>query len=598
MKSLRCLVVSGAAALCALVLAAEAQPAWAAAGGASWVSAPAEAPPPPSGVQPSPYPLPVGYVGDIEFWQPNRGLLITAGNNVVPMGLYAYDGVSWHQLSTVCGGSDGRIAWAGPDEFWTIADQRPGQVVTNGNPQNISLCHFQNGQVVGSYAMPLNQPNSYKPMNAAACTSPSDCWFGGQLDSAGAFHLHWDGTNVTVVDAPQDHEVAAMTVHNGQIYESVQLSPSDSFGNEDSSHPPLLHLIVPTDPANPFHSLFLTNQDPNCGDFCPPLPDYGTDSSFNPPAPVDPTTEGGLALSSDWRAGATDPQLWAAAGFDGTPTRNSGLGNAHPVVLRYADGAWTQAVPNLVSLDGDTPLGRQGLVTPSAQSVAAEPNASAAWIAVISSTSGPDNQAHVDRIALTGTTSATVTHYVLGTNLGVGPRGNASAIACPAAQECWLATDQGWLFHLTDGTQLPQDTDPNFAGVITFRPPDGGVPSVLPDQVNVAETPGPPPPVTPVTPPPRQRVLRAKPLLTHLSRSRLVHRTTLVLSFTLTAAARVQLIARRHGRAVAETRRMVMNAGRHTLLLRLDPRHWPTALALDARALSSSVGQRGKSSTS
>ena len=72
----------------------------AAGGTATWMSAPAQAPPPPDGTSPSPFPLPVGYVGDIEFWAPNRGVLITAGNSVVPAGLYAYDGVNWHQLST------------------------------------------------------------------------------------------------------------------------------------------------------------------------------------------------------------------------------------------------------------------------------------------------------------------------------------------------------------------------------------------------------------------------------------------------------------------------------------------------------------------
>ena len=176
---------------CAAVVAAVAlsaglaggSPAFAADGGATWVSAPALAPPPPTGASPSPFPLPVGYVGDIEFWAPNRGVLITAGNSVVPAGLYAYDGVNWHQLSTVCGGTDGRIAWAGPDEFWTISDQRPGQVLSTsgtGALEDVSLCHFLDGQVVASFAEPLEQPNSYKPMNAAACAGPNDCWFGGR----------------------------------------------------------------------------------------------------------------------------------------------------------------------------------------------------------------------------------------------------------------------------------------------------------------------------------------------------------------------------------------------------------------------------------
>ena len=72
-------------------------------------------------------PVPLGEVGDIEFWAPNRGALITGGNGGMPAGVYAYDGTGWYLYSTVCGGREGRIAWTGPDEFWTISDQRAGE---------------------------------------------------------------------------------------------------------------------------------------------------------------------------------------------------------------------------------------------------------------------------------------------------------------------------------------------------------------------------------------------------------------------------------------------------------------------------------------
>src|SRR6478752_7112036 len=91
-------------------------------------------------------------IGDIEFWAPNRGMLITAGNGGVPAGLFAYDGSGWYRYSTVCGGLGGRIAWAGPREFWTISDQQSGQETGKAPPRHISLCHFRDGAVVGSYA--------------------------------------------------------------------------------------------------------------------------------------------------------------------------------------------------------------------------------------------------------------------------------------------------------------------------------------------------------------------------------------------------------------------------------------------------------------
>jgi hypothetical protein len=585
-------------------------------GSAAWVSAPALAPEPPTGSPPAPYPVALGRVGDIEFWQPNRGLLITGGSGIVPSGLYAYDGVSWHQLSTVCGGSDGRIAWAGPDEFWTIADQRPGQVVVSASStalQSISLCHFENGQVVGSYAMPIGEPDSYQTMNAAACDSPSDCWFGGDLDSAGAFHLHWDGSTVTVVDAPQDHDAASMTVLDGEILESVQLNPPppcspgatcDNYGSESLSDPPVLHLIAPWDPANPFHDLFpVDHQNPSCGDACPPLPEYLSNqdsggNSCSPACTVVPWTMTAFALSSDWRAEASDPQLWAVAG-PGNNLPSGSQGAPQTTLLRYADGAWTEVVPNLTLLPpGYVPVSSNGVpgssvppVTPVAQQIAAEPNEPAAWVAVGSTSglpSGATPSAAVARVEITGTASATVTDLdTLGTATdGIGPRGEATAIACPAPDDCWLATATGWLFHLTSGVPLPQDTDPNFAGVITYRPPDGGVPPVILDQLPpiapASPSPSPQtPPTAPSTPPPQRRPLA---LVTHL-RSHLLGSRALVFSFTLATKARVQVVAKRHRTIVSETRAAVLRRGRHTLTLVLDLKRWPTSIAFDAKPL-------------
>jgi hypothetical protein len=615
------------AALCALTVATgPAAPSYGATPGptpssdghAAWTSAPAQLPPTPTGAQPSPYPVGIGSIGDIEFWGPNRGVLITAGNALVPAGLYAYDGLSWHQLATVCGGTDGRIAWAGPDEFWTISDERP--LSLNGfSPvilQDASLCHFDNGQVVASYSMPVS--TIYPTMNAAACASASDCWFGGD----GGFHLHWDGTTLSEVDSANTHAASAMAVDRGQILESLQLqSPADAA----DSHPALLNLIAPWDAADPFHSLYLQDKqdtDPlaGCGSACPPLPDYGTiggtypgdywqgtTPDANDPAvrdPVDPGTLNSLALSSDWAAGAGDPQLWAVAGVQVgvNPAVVNGQtdGQAEPVVLRYADGVWTQLAPNLVDpadwlSNTLAPVTGSASGNPGSQTVAAEPDKSAAWIGmsdhdVIGSNGGEDqdNIAHVDRMAvdMSGSTpAARITDQdALGPAQGVGPRGNTTALTCPAAQDCWLGTDQGWLFHLSvPGAQLPQDGGPDLAGVITTRPPDAAT-AVLVGAGTIEAVAVPPPPniVNPVIPTAPART-RAKALVTHMSRSRLVHRATLELSFTLTARARVQLIARRHGRVVAETHVLVLRAGRHTLTLRLDVHRWPTALALHAK---------------
>ena len=69
----------------------------------------------------------------------------------MPRGLYFYDGVEWHQLSTVCGGPGRttRIAIASTREFWTISTPSPPR---NREAAGTALCRFLDGNVVGSYS--------------------------------------------------------------------------------------------------------------------------------------------------------------------------------------------------------------------------------------------------------------------------------------------------------------------------------------------------------------------------------------------------------------------------------------------------------------
>jgi hypothetical protein len=152
-----------------------------------------------------------------------------------------------------------------------------------------------------------------------------------------------------------------------------------------------------------------------------------------------------------------------------------------------------------------------------------------------------------------------------------------------------MATTQGWLFHLSDGSRLPRDTDPAFAGPIAYRPPDEGVPQVIPD--------APPPDDSglletqasgngsqlEVSTPPGESTVTV-PLLSHLH-SRLVRGSTLELTFHLAVKARIGLLAKRRRQVVARAAMRVMTAGNRRLLLRLDPRRWPTKLDLQTHAL-------------
>ncbi|HEX3692401.1 MAG TPA: hypothetical protein VHU13_03570 [Solirubrobacteraceae bacterium] len=529
-------------------------------GGASWRLEQPPPPQPPPGVTPSSTPVGLGHVGDVEFWAPNRGLLITAGNgSTILPGVWAYNGKDWHELSRVCGGTDGRIAWAGPDEFWTISDGRPGQAPdAHGDPAPIednTLCHFAGGRVVGSYASVAFRANSYQPMHAAGCIAPNDCWFAGDplpAPQSGSFHLHWNGSSLSEEPYTQEgYAVQDARVFGGQLYESVQLAAP-------LQEPHALHLVNPTGVQPTFEPLF-------------GLPLYAT-GEF-------PDALGVLRLS------ATDQALWAAAG----PVRETPLGSTEGqvTVARYAQERWQQLIGPASNPSGAALFGESVV-----SSIAAEPESESAWLALDGQADAeqpsPTAQALVTRVGADGSVSSEDTLGLPEPGEGIGPKGAASKLACPGLHDCWLVTTQGWLFHLTDGESLPLDTDPAFAGLITERPLDEGVPQIPPDAPPTDDSGllGEPPqelgqiPETPK--PPEERV--TVPLLSHL-RSRLVAGTTLELSFRLAVKARIELIAERGKQIVAHTTMRELARGKRRLLLRLDRRRWPTKLQLKTHAL-------------
>jgi hypothetical protein len=119
--------------------------------------------------------------------------------------------------------------------------------------------------------------------------------------------------------------------------------------------------------------------------------------------------------------------------------------------------------------------------------------------------------------------------------------------------------------------------------VITVRPPDDSLPVVPPvslpeDDSGAGSVLG--AATGEELPTQFEELPHRKPALVSKIEQQL-HGTVLELSFTLRAKARVQLLAKRHGRVVAKTRRSTLSPGRHVLRLRLDPEHWPTKLDLD-----------------
>jgi len=551
--------------------------------GAEWRLEQPAPPPPPTGVEAAGVPVGLGRIGDIEFFSPNRGALITAGNgSTVSAGVWLYNGGGWHELANKCGATDGRIAWAGPDEFWTVSDGRPGQAANSKGEQppleDDTLCHFAlspNGQeleVKASYASLAFQSTSYQPMHAAACLTSEDCWFGGDAlgePAIGSFQLHWNGHTVAAEPyLPEGHAVEGMTAFDGDIYESVRLSSSDR-AIKRSLELPALHLIDGEGLVEPIVGLPL---------YGPGESPYGLDY---------------LRLS------ASEDALWAAAGSEPKPPEKSAP--AGVTVLRYSQRQYSreahayeeEATPTWQQVIGPEPDATSGLEEFPEEvvgSIAAEPATDSAWISLVPQEEAgePSPLAHADlaRVSADGSVSDKLELPVA--------KGPVEHIACPAVHDCWATTVGGWLLHLSTEEELEHpalNTELAFSGgyLITERPLDEGVPQETPDTLPVDDSgleEGQPPqsnaPIKALAPNIFASV--AVPLLSNIH-TKLIHRTTLVLSFHLAVKATVRLLAKRHASVVASTPTRTLGAGNRSLQLHLNLHRWPTKLELHTHAL-------------
>jgi hypothetical protein len=511
-----------------------------------------EQPPPPPG---APFAVPLGAPGDLKFFAPNRGLLAVEGNATIPRGLFVYDGLRWRQLSTVCGGPGDttRIAWAGPREFWTVTQPSPPRAGSG-----TALCHFRDGQVVASYSTPEEAQDPFRQMFAATCEGPSNCWFGGVGsqdpigERVGAFHLHWDGISLTTSYNPQGRGVTDLETHAGSIFESVLVGPRPESAEDadlaepETPGPRLLHNLV----GGAFQN----------EDFVP---------AAIPEVPAQGTEL--LGLDSDGN------RMWAVGGGAASGPAVPRTGNPpspDPPVRRPPIAALLE------------PSGWRELTLPSALfadterfvDVAAVPGTDTAWVAVqpFHERRATNVKAKVARIRADGTAEA------VRLPLAGSGRGSAARIACTSSTDCWLVTQAGWLFHFTDGTPLPHDDDPAFAGPITFRPNESAE-QFVPDRPPVDDSQlfAPPPVEVQQQATRRPRTRRLPPLIRGI-RSR-VRRLTLTVSFTLVRRARVALIARRRGRVVARTRPKMLSRGKHSLRLKLNRKRWPTRLSFSVR---------------
>lgn len=501
-----------------------------------------EQPPPPPG---APFKVPLGAPGDLSFWSPHRGLLTVAGNATIPRGIFSWNGRRWRQLATVCGGpgETARIAWAGPTEFWVVSEP---SLPRRGS--GLSLCRFKDGQVVGSWSTRVDASDPFRMMMSAACNGPNDCWFGGigsqdaLGEKVGAFHLHWDGSDLEIVYGPQGRGVTDMEFHDGELFEStlVGRSPENRTDPVELAEPePAPRLIHRIEGGTFVNDPFLPA----------PLPGV----------PADGTEL--LALDSDGE------DLWAVGGgaASGPSAPSGGAVERPPLAARLVGGSFEE-----LTLSGAAfgPSDRFG-------DVAALPGSEDAFVTVVpfAERRSANSKATVARISPGGATTTTRLPAA-----GAG-RGSAARIACPAPEECWMVTWAGWLFHYSDGAVLPEDTEPAFQATIEFRPNEAAE-QFIPDKPPVDDSQLFAPPEleqNPIAEPPRARVRKLPPLLRKV-RSRL-QGLRLTVSFTVTRKAKVALLAKRGGRTVARTPQRVFAPGRHQLVLALSRENYPTRLA-------------------
>lgn len=501
-------------------------------------------PAPPTGV---PFSVPLGEPGDLSFWAPNRGLLTVSGNSTIPPGIFSWNGQSWHQLATVCGGGGdtSRIAWAGPEEFWVVAAPSLPRLGAG-----LALCHFRNGQVIASYSTPPESSDPFHQMLSATCNGPSDCWFGGVGsqdalgERIGAFHLHWNGSALESIYGPQGRAVTDMEFHGGRLYEStlVGRSPENRSEAVDLGEPEPVPKLIHTVSGHTF------GNDP-----------------FMPSAFAAGETEL-LALDSD------GTNLWAVGGgaASGPSAPNDGSVARPPLAARLAGTKFEE-----LTLSGG-PFGTSDRFG----DVAALPGTSAAMATQVpfADRHSANSKAKVARIESDGTVTTTALPVA-----GAG-RGSAGRIACPAPDDCWMVTWGGWLFHYSDGTAEAVDADPNFQGTITFRPNEAAeqfIPDALPEDDSLLFAPA--PVETAKEEKGKRHVHRLPPLLRGIHSE--LHGLELVVTFTVTRRARVQLLAKRGGKVVAHTPKRVFAPGHRELSLQLSRDRYPTGLAFKTKEI-------------
>jgi hypothetical protein len=269
---------------------------------------------------------------------------------------------------------------------------------------------------------------------------------------------------------------------------------------------------------------------------------------------------------------ADETDLWFSGGgaASGPDAPSNGSVASPPIAVHYKNSFFQQA-PIETSLFGS----EDRFV-----SISPVPGTENAWVAdqALDERASSTDKA---KVALIGSDGSARVETLPGSGAG---RGSAQLVAAIGPEEAWLATSAGWLFHYTNGTILPEDSDPSWASTITTRPNES-------IEQFVSDTPPAddselfaPPPVQVETKADEAPVAEVIPaLLKNISVSR--HGLTVTVSFQLTRLADVRLVAKLHGKTIAHTHDERLGAGKHMLSLRLQRKRWPSGLGFQTKEL-------------
>ena len=294
-------------------------------------------------------------------------------------------------------------------------------------------------------------PGSTPPTPSARCSRPTcngpdDCWFGGVGsqdalgERVGAFHLHWNGTDLRDRLRPagprrQRHGVPRRatlfesTLVGARAREPHRTGRARRTGAGAAPDPPdrrrrLRQRPVPAGAAG----RSARRRAPSCWRSTATAPTSGRSAAAPPPGPSAPAGRRGRAAAAGGAAGRRR--------LRGAEPERSRLRPDRSLRRRRRDARQRRRAGHRRALRR-----------------------------------APQRQQQGDRGARSRADGTTTTTRLPAAGAG---RGSAARIACPAPNECWMVTWAGWLFHYSDGTPLPLDTDPAFQGTIELPPQRGG----------------------------------------------------------------------------------------------------------------------------